>query len=90
MRSPTSVAAAGKVGALIEEKDIDDLNRAIAATRQSTLVSTYGGLKCGSGNHLRGFVAPLQSEGSVYAAQVLTQAEVTAILADPGGPCGWN
>ena len=86
----TSVAAAGKVGALIEEKDIDDLNRAIAATRQSTLVSTYGGLKCGSGNHLRGFVAPLQSEGSVYAAQVLTQAEVTAILADPGGPCGWN
>lgn len=86
----TSLPSALKVGALIEETDIDDLNRAMAATRQTTLLSTYGGLKCGSGNHLRGFVAPLQSEGSVYAAQVLTPAEVAAILADPGGPCGWN
>jgi len=85
-----SLSSALRVGALIEEKDIDDLNRARAATRQPALTSTYSGLKCGSGNHLRGFVASLQAEGSIYEAQVLTQAELVAILAEPGGPCGWN
>lgn len=84
-RGTTSLGEAYKVGALIEEKDIADLAAAIRTSPQATVDTVYGNLQCGSGNHLRAFAAPF---GTSYVAQVLSQAEVNAILADGGTPCG--
>ena len=51
----TSVAAALKVGAAIEEIDILDLQERVAATTNADIVRVYGNLTAGSENHLRAF-----------------------------------
>lgn len=86
-RGMSSLSEAYKVGALIEEKDIVDLAAAIQKGQQATVDAVYGNLKCASGNHLRAFTTPFAGG---YTAQVMSQAEVNAILADEGTPCGRN
>lgn len=75
----TSAIEALQVGALIEETDIADLQKAIAGTTRPDIVQVYSNLMRGSRNHLRAFVGQLAAQGGAYTAQVLPQAEVDAI-----------
>ena len=85
----TDVASAVRVGGLIEEVDLEDLNTAAANTTKADVDRVYSNLACGSRNHLRSFAATLKTlTGNAYAAQKLPQATVDAILAAPMERCG--
>lgn len=80
-RGQTSLREALNVGALIEETDIQDLRNRLNTTNHPQLKALYENLLQGSSNHLRAFVRQLERQGGAYAPQVLSQQEVTAILA---------
>ena len=83
------VASAVKVGALIEEVDLEDLATAIATASKPDIDAVYESLLCGSRNHLRSFATTLESlTGQQYTAQVLPQATIDGILAAPMERCG--
>ncbi len=75
-----SVVDALKVGALIEETDIKDLEERIAQTDNQDIKTVYSNLMAGSENHLRAFVGQLEAMGVNYTAQVLPQEQVDEIL----------
>jgi hypothetical protein len=78
-----------KVGGIIEETDMQDIQAAIDESQQADIDAVYDNLLCGSRNHLRAFAANILTKtGSPYAAQVLEQQEVDAILASPMEQCG--
>jgi hypothetical protein len=78
-----------KVGGIIEETDMEDIQAAIDRSRHADVVAVFENLMCGSRNHLRGFAANLEAfTGQPYAAQVLEQAAVDEILATPLENCG--
>ena len=54
-----SKAEALRVGVVIEETDIDDLNEAIATTQHNDIRTVYGNLLQGSLNHLDAFESSL-------------------------------
>ena len=84
-----SPAAALKVGALIEEVDIEDNAAAIATSTKADVEAVYERLNCGSRNHLRAFARAFTAlTGMPYEAQVLDQAAIDAILVAPGEHCG--
>jgi len=58
------------VGALIEEVDMEDIQLAIDATKRNDIKAVYESLLCGSRNHLRAFVANIESDGGVYESQL--------------------
>ena len=58
------------VGALIEEVDMEDIQLAIDATKRSDIKAVYESLLCGSRNHLRAYVAQIESDGEVYESQL--------------------
>jgi hypothetical protein len=72
-----------KVGALIEEVDMQDLDGMIAGTENENLINLYETLHCGSRNHLRSFVRQIESQGLTYEAQVMTQDAVDLIVDSP-------
>ncbi|AFL75782.1 DUF2202 domain-containing protein [Thiocystis violascens] len=78
-----SYLAALRVGALIEEVDIEDLQNVSAATENPALQTLYGNLLRGSRNHLRAFASEIERQGVVYEAQVLDPTELNAILDTP-------
>lgn len=77
-----STVDALKVGTLIEELDIADLNALSRQTQRADVLRVYSNLTRGSRNHLRAFDATLkrQSGASAYQPQHLTQAEYNAII----------
>lgn len=79
-RGQQSQLEALKVGALIEEIDIDDLDAAILESDQSDIDMIYGNLKRASFNHLRAFVRNIERMGVTYEAQHMSQQEVDEIL----------
>jgi hypothetical protein len=65
-----SLAAALKVGVLIEETDIEDLDEALAATQDPTVTRVMTNLRRGSANHLAAFnraIAALEAPGTATA-----------------------
>lgn len=93
-----SLNDAWRVGAYIEELDINDLKKTLATSQQPDLNRIYNQLWRGSRNHLRAFTTQLTTNGTSYQAQVLNQAEVNDILSssiEPGrhnrgtGRQGW-
>ncbi len=72
-----------KVGALIEETDIKDLQERIDQTNKADIITVYENLMKGSENHLRSFVGQLESRGVKYTPQVLSEDEFYAILNSP-------
>jgi hypothetical protein len=83
-----SLIEALKVGALIEETDIRDINAKKAVTDEADILQTYDSLLCGSRNHLRAFNEQLLAQGVTYVPQVITQAEWDAIANAPAETCG--
>ena len=78
-----------QVGGIIEETDMRDLVGAIDRSDNADIDATYENLLCGSRNHLRAFARNLESmTGQPYAAQVIPQDEVDAILNSPLEQCG--
>ena len=78
-----------KAGGFIEETDILDLRDAMRNTHNTDIDTVYGRLQCGSRNHLRAFAGVIKAiTGRAYAAQVLAQTDVDAILAAPREHCG--
>jgi hypothetical protein len=61
-----SLVEALKVGVVIEETDIDDLNAGIASTKRKDIKTVYSNLLLGSLNHLKAFVSNLAIQGVVY------------------------
>ncbi|WP_457751986.1 DUF2202 domain-containing protein [Thermococcus sp.] len=75
-----SVIDALKVGALIEETDIIDLQERIDQTDKLDIIAVYENLMKGSRNHLRSFVKTLESYGVTYEPQLLSQDEYNSII----------
>lgn len=83
-----SLIDALKVGALIEETDIQDINERKAVTDEADILGVYDSLLCGSRNHLRAFNDALLAEGVQYEATVITQEEWDAIASGERETCG--
>lgn len=81
-RGQTSLVEALRVGALIEEVDIKDLQEALAVIQTPEIAMVYQNLIAGSENHLRAFTRNLTRQGESYTAQVLPPEEVERILAN--------
>ncbi|WP_148881907.1 DUF2202 domain-containing protein [Thermococcus aciditolerans] len=80
-----------KVGALIEETDIKDLQEWLSRTNKVDIITVYENLMMGSRNHLRSFVDQLKNRGVTYEPQVLPKDEYEAIISSPmetGGGMG--
>lgn len=67
-----------KVGARIEELDIQDLKARASALADIAMV--YDNLERGSRNHLRAFVRQLKRQGVEYAPTLLSKFEYEAII----------
>lgn len=84
-----SLAEALKVGASIEEIDIQDLEKRMAITDKADILLVFQNLIKGSQNHLRAFVSTLQRQtGEVYQPQFLSLEEYQNIISasKPGAP----
>jgi hypothetical protein len=67
-----SLADALRVGALVEEVDIVDLEDYIEQTDNEDLILVYQNLLKGSYNHLRAFTSTLEKQtGEIYQLQLL-------------------
>jgi hypothetical protein len=84
--------AALRVGALVEETDIRDINthKDNVSAEHTDIISTYDNLLCGSRNHLRAFAGQIELlTGNTYETQVpALDAEVRDILNTPQERCG--
>jgi len=78
-----SLTEALKTGALIEETDIADLEKLMAATTNSALIQVYGNLLRGSRNHLRAFASTLATYQIEYTPTVLSTEAYTLIVTTP-------
>jgi hypothetical protein len=79
-----------KVGALIEEIDIDDLQKQLDDVDNADVEFVYENLQRASRNHLRAFSRRLDSFDVTYEPQVLTKETFTGILSSgmERGPMG--
>ncbi len=76
-----SVLEAFKVGAKVEEMDIDDLRKVKAITTDQNVLFVLNNLERGSRNHLRAFAAGIKQQNGTYQAEFLSQKEFEAIAA---------
>jgi hypothetical protein len=76
-----SLKSAMRVGAIIEDLDIWNLEKAAAATDNSDLKLVYQNLRKASENHMRAFVRQLAAEGEIYTPQYITPAAFSEIIA---------
>lgn len=88
-RGLSSPLEALKVGGLVEEVDLLDLEVSASRTVKTDMLTMYANLACGSRNHLRAFAASIRAvTGQAYVAQSMSQATVDAILAQSWERCG--
>ncbi|MEB3772680.1 MAG: DUF2202 domain-containing protein, partial [Desulfurococcales archaeon] len=90
-----SLADALKVGALIEEKDIIDINKLINETKNPDIIRVYTNLVNGSAHHLAAFVSEYeQVTGEPYHPQLLSQQQfekiISSITNGPGNGHGYK
>ena len=70
-----------KVGALIEEIDIKDLDEWLKRVDNQDIKVVFESLRAGSENHLRAFTRLLQNRyGVTYTPQVLSESEYRSIV----------
>ncbi len=80
-RGNQSLSEALKVGAAIEEIDIQDLEKRMTITSNTDIILVFQNLLYGSQNHLQAFVSTLQKQtGEGYQPQLLTPEEFQAIM----------
>lgn len=64
-----SLIEALRVGVLIEEADIRDLQKELAQTNNPSILHVYGNLLRGAQNHLRAFMQELRWQGGPYEGE---------------------
>ncbi len=69
-----------RVGALVEEVDIRDLDATLNVTQVPEIRVVYENLRSGSEKHLQAFVGTLAQLGETYTSQILDEAAVDTIL----------
>jgi len=79
-KGSASLVEALKVGAFIEERDIADLQRHLAETKNPTVAKVYGNLLRASKFHLKAFTNVLKIQGGTYTPTVLSLEEYNKIL----------
>lgn len=82
-RGGASRIEALKVGALIEDLDLYDLERWLKVTVQPDIKLVYENLAMGSRNHLRAFITALGNSGGSYVPRYLAKADFDKIVAAP-------
>ncbi len=75
-----SKSEAFRVGALIEDLDIADLERLLTQTAKSDIALVYKNLQKGSRNHLRAFVKQLDRVGGTYEPVYISESEYINII----------
>jgi len=77
-----------KVGCLIEDLDIYDLNEALGKVDNQDIKYVYTNIRRGSYNHLNSFYNTLKRYGSTYSPQYISQEEFNRIISSRvmGGP----
>ncbi len=75
-----NVTSALKVGALIEDLDIYDLQKCINQTDKPDIKLVYSNLMKGSRNHMRAFVSMLKSYNSSYTPKYISIQEFNQII----------
>jgi hypothetical protein len=81
VRGQQSVEKALKVGALIEETDINDLQTRLAQVTNPEVQQVFESLLAGSYNHLRAFARQIENRsGTAYQPVVLSQVDYEAII----------
>ncbi len=75
-----SLAEALKVGALIEEIDIMDLEEYLSQTDKDDIALVYENLMRGSRNHLRSFVRTMARQGQSYEPQRMGKTNYEEII----------
>lgn len=88
VRGHASLIDALKVGALIEETDIHDIDQKKTVTDEEAILQVYDNLLCGSRNHLRAFNRQLLARGVTYVPQVIAQSDWDAIANEASETCG--
>jgi hypothetical protein len=78
-----SLTEAYKVGALIEDKDIFDLNADMQKTANASILLVFENLKRASANHLRAFTKQLTALGITYTPNFIDQTTYAQIIATP-------
>ncbi|CAA6824716.1 MAG: Unknown protein [uncultured Thiotrichaceae bacterium] len=71
------------VGGLIEEVDMEDIQKGIDSTNNRMIKRVYGSLLKGSRNHLRAFVRQIESRGVTYEPQQLDAEELYEVVDSP-------
>ncbi|MEB3807240.1 MAG: DUF2202 domain-containing protein [Desulfurococcales archaeon] len=80
-RGSRSLEDALLVGALIEEKDIIDINNYLEITSNSYIITVFENLKTGSIHHLKAFTSMYESvTGETYQPQLLSIEEYQQLI----------
>jgi len=79
-----------KVGAIIEDLDIKDIEEFENRTDHNDILDAYSKLKCGSRNHMRAYYGQLMDNSFTYEAQFITSDALSAIIASGNEQCGRN
>lgn len=87
-QSDISVIEALKVGATIEDLDINDIDDFIINTTKSDLLKVYDNLTCGSKNHIRSYTSQLTINGLTYIPQFISIEYYNIILSSSISGCG--
>ncbi|MEN8123603.1 MAG: DUF2202 domain-containing protein [Bacteroidota bacterium] len=85
--SKISLEDALKVGATVEDLDINDLNIFISNTLHQDVIEMYQLLNCGSRNHMRAFTNNLTNLGLVYNPQFISLDEYNSIIESTNEKC---
>lgn len=75
-----SLVDALKVGALIEDLDIFDIQRLSQETDSEDILLVYANLDRGSRNHMRAFTRQIERQGETYIPQYISQSEYLEII----------
>lgn len=89
-QSEISYIEALKIGATIEDLDINDINYFIGNTTKSDLLNVYNNLTCGSKNHIRSYTSQLSENNVNYVPQFISVNYYNQILSESNGGCGNN
>lgn len=87
-QSAISSIEALKVGAKIEDLDINDIDHFINNTTKLDLLAVYDNLTCGSKNHIRNYTSQLTINGVTYIPNYISVAYYNIILSEPNVKCG--
>ena len=85
-----SLLEALKVGATIEDLDINDIASFESNTLKVDILNVYSILKCGSRNHLRSFIYQLDMYDYDYIPQYISEEDFNEIINSYNERCGRN